>query len=239
MRSQPPLNVVFAGNNAQSWAGLAHCFKANGFGFHTLRQWHALYPTCAALSADLVLLDIANSGMSVGADQLADLQPGLTSSHIPTIVLADRSDPMERVAALEMGACDYVTQPCEPRELVARTRSILRRIWEMPPAKESCAAQMQFGDWSLDLMDRHLVCDGFAPIALSRKQLDIMRILFTYPDSILDRDQILHMLRDHPEDYSVRAIDQHISRIRKKITGDTLPDLIKTVRSTGYMLIAH
>ncbi len=148
-------------------------------------------------------------------------------SDIPIIMLTARGELTDRVVGLELGADDYLPKPFEPRELVARIQTILRRQRIKGGAK-----RLQFDGLDLDL-DTHTVVRQGKIIVLTSTEFALLALLAREPGKVVSRDDILNHLRGHEADIYTRAVDILVSRLRKKL--DPL-DCIKTLRNAGYAL---
>ena len=150
-------------------------------------------------------------------------------SNIPIVMLTARGDVMDRVVGLELGADDYLPKPFEPRELLARIQTILRRS---APAAGQGARQLRFdGGLQIDL-DRRTVQRGADAIELTSTEFDLLVMLAQTPGKVFSRDDILEKLRGQSaEDIHTRAVDILVSRLRRKL--EPL-DCIKTLRNAGY-----
>ena len=166
---------------------------------------------------DLALLDI----MMPGEDGLSLCRHLVESRGLPTILL-------------EIGADDYVTKPFEPRELVARIRSVLRRA-ERPAAVADEELLYRFEDWQLDPLKRRLTDPDNALVPLSTAEFRMLRAFCDHPRQVLDRDRLLDMVQGREAQLFDRAVDNQISRLRRKIETDSRnPHFIQTVRGGGY-----
>ena len=145
---------------------------------------------------------------------------------LPVIMLTARGDVMDRVVGLEIGADDYVPKPFEPRELLARLQTVLRRarVPASPPKR------LAFDGLSIDLERRQVQCSG-ATVELTSTEYELLVMLASEPHKVFDRDQILNKLRGHEAELHTRAVDILVSRLRKKL--EPL-DCIKTLRNAGY-----
>jgi two-component system, OmpR family, response regulator len=152
-------------------------------------------------------------------------------SDIPIIMLTARGDVMDRVVGLELGADDYLPKPFEPRELVARLQTVLRRR-SPQPATESAAHLMRFEGLTVDATRREVKRQG-AIVELTSTEFDLLHLLAREPGKVFSRDDILNQLRGHEAELFTRAVDIVVSRLRKKL--EPL-DCIKTLRNAGYSL---
>ena len=142
----------------------------------------------------------------------------------------------DRVVGLEMGADDYLTKPFSPRELVARIRAVMRRAAGSGSGAPLGADKVyEFAGWRLDVARRQLISPAGALVMLRTAEFDILLALVERPQRTLTRDQLLDLARGRALSPFDRAIDVHISRLRKRIEADPKePEMIKTVRSEGY-----
>lgn len=157
-------------------------------------------------------------------------------SDIPLIMLTARGDVMDRVVGLELGADDYLPKPFEPRELVARLHTVLRRRQPTPGAAASLAqagdGRLRFEGLTIDTTTRSVQCLGVA-VELTSTEFDLLHLLAREPGRVFHRDDILNQLRGHDAELYTRAVDIVVSRLRKKL--EPL-DAIKTLRNAGYAL---
>ena len=149
-------------------------------------------------------------------------------SDLPILMLTARGEVMDRVVGLELGADDYLPKPFEPRELVARVQTILRRRVAAPTPD----APLRFDGLTLDPVTRS-VQRGGEPVELTSTEFDLLHLLARAPGKVFSRDDILAALRGHEAELYTRAVDIVVSRLRKKL--EPL-DAIKTLRNAGYTL---
>lgn len=183
---------------------------------------------------DLIILDLNLPGDD-GLTLCRDLR---ARSSTPVIMLTARSEPIDRVLGLEMGADDYLAKPFEPRELLARVRNVLRRTHSLPMTLEPInAGRAVFGDWTLDLQKRHLVDAKGRVVVLSGAEFRLLRVFVMHPNRVLTREQLVALSSGRAYDGQQRAIDLQVSRLRHKLGDDQAASpLIKTVRNEGYVL---
>jgi len=180
---------------------------------------------------DLVLLDI----MMPGEDGLSLCRHLVESRAIPTIFLTAKGEATDRIVGLEIGADDYVVKPFEPRELVARIRSVLRRAGRNAAAPEN--ELFEFEGWKLDPLKRRLIDAEGAIVAISSVEFRLLMAFLEHPRQVLDRDRLLDMVQGREAHLFDRAVDNQVSRLRRKIEVDSRnPQLIQTVWGGGYML---
>jgi len=159
------------------------------------------------------------------------------TSSIPVILLTARAEDTERIIGLEIGADDYVVKPFNPRELVARIRTVLRRTQQGGRALDPGGTYYAFGDWVLREVERVLVDGEGNEVALSSGEYHLLHALVRHPRQVMSRDRLLDMVRGREADIFDRAIDNLVSRLRKKIEVDAAhPQIVKTVWGGGYTL---
>ena len=183
---------------------------------------------------DLVLLDI----MMPGEDGLALCRHLVSTLNTPIIFLTARAEAIDRIAGLEIGADDYVVKPFEPRELVARIRTVLRRAARGSP-DPSPEEDYLFEGWRLDPLKRRLTAPDGAVVAISSVEFRLLLAFVEHPRQVLDRDRLLDMVQNREAHLFDRAVDNQVSRLRRKIETDSRnPQMIQTVWGGGYMLAA-
>jgi two-component system OmpR family response regulator len=214
---------------------LASYLGRNGVRVTKAENAAAARQALSAYAIDLVLLDI----MMPGEDGLSLAGFIRATTSIPVILLTARAEEMDRVVGLEIGADDYVTKPFSPRELLARIKAVLRRAGEdrvRPPEADTYG----FGPWLLKSGERELIGEDNVAIPLSTGEYNLLHAMVTRPRRVLSRDQLLDLSQGRELAAFERSIDNHISRLRKKIEADPAnPKLIKTVWGGGYMFAAE
>lgn len=200
-------------------------------GFRTVKaaDGRAMKAALEAGPVDLVVLDL-----NLPDEDGLSLCRGIrAASKIPVIILTARGDPIDRIVGLEMGADDYMAKPFEPRELVARIRTVLRRTGGEATGTEGRHAD--FSGWSLDIAARALTAPDGRLAPLSGADFDLLHALVRNGGKPLSRERIRAL--STVADADDRAIDLRVSRLRQKLGDDAkAPALIRTVRSLGYML---
>jgi two-component system OmpR family response regulator len=153
------------------------------------------------------------------------------------VLLTARGEEVDRIIGLEMGADDYLAKPFSPRELIARVAAVLRRTHALPPRqKPPGAAHVRFGEWMLDTGQRELIGPDGVAMPLSSGEFRLLSALLERPKIALTRNQLLDLTKGRDADLFDRSIDNHVSRLRKKIEPDPKnPRYIKTVWGGGYI----
>ena len=206
----------------------------NGYDVDAAGDGAAMRQRIAAAAPDLVILDL----MLPGEDGLALCRELRAESSLPILMLTARGEDTDRIVGLEMGADDYLPKPFNPRELLARIRSILRRAGENA-AREAPARAFAFAGWTLDLGARHLVGSDGVVVPISNGEFKLLRAFAENPFRVLTRDQLMDVLAGREAGPFDRSVDVMVHRLRRRLDDDARePVLIKTVRSEGYMLAA-
>lgn len=201
----------------------AHCAH-DGASMHAQLQRHAI---------DLVVMDV----MLPGVDGLTLARLLRQQSQIPIIMLTARAASYDCVLGLELGADDYMGKPFEPRELVARIHSVLRRHSQsQPDARE--AANVRFDAWTLHRLERQVIDPQGTVVPLSYAEYRLLCVLLEAPRRVFSREQLMEQARGRAMDSLDRSVDLLVSRLRHKLGGEGA-SLIKTVRGAGYMLDAR
>jgi DNA-binding response OmpR family regulator len=166
-------------------------------------------------------------------------------SKVGILILTGKGDPVDRVVGLEMGADDYLPKPFELRELLARVRSILRRVASDPaataPSDEAAPTNvLTFDGWRLDCLRHGLMAPDGREVHVTTAEYKLLEALARNPNRALDRDRLMDAIAGRDWQPFDRSIDLHVSNLRQKIESDPRrPQIIKTVRGAGYMLAAR
>ncbi|WP_206240994.1 response regulator [Novosphingobium terrae] len=191
---------------------------------------------------DLIVLDVMMPRED-GLTALRQLGPGAP----PVIMLSAVGSDIDRIVGLEMGADDYLAKPCNPRELLARIRTVLRREARsggetgQTPGVEAAPGDpaqpvLHFAGWQLDIGMRLLIDPAGQAITLTDGEFRLMRAFAEHPRRVLTRDQLLDWSRGEDSDQFDRAIDVQLSRLRRKLSmGEGGQDVIRTIRNEGYL----
>lgn len=215
---------------------LAEYLTGQGFAVHEAKSAAAARSRLLQMRPDLVLLDI----MMPGEDGLSLCRHLIETRGLPVILLTARGEATDRIVGLEMGADDYVVKPFEPRELVARIRSVLRRA--RPSAKGLVESELHytFEGWLLDPLKRKLTDPFGVTVPISTAEFRMLRAFLDHPRAVLDRDRLLDLVQGREAHLFDRAVDNQVSRLRRKIEADSRdPQLIQTVRGGGYCFAAE
>ena len=187
---------------------------------------------------DVVLLDVrlpGEDGLTLARYLRERYDDGI-------IMVTGASDVIDRVVGLEIGADDYLTKPFDPRELLARVKSVMRRLQASPPSQVAApvGARVVVGRCFLDLASHQLFDGDGQELAMTSMEFDLLKVFVEHPNKVLSRDQILTATRNREWEPFDRSIDIRIARLRRKVEADPEnPQAIKTVRGAGYMFVAH
>lgn len=246
MTSTTP-HIIVVDDEAPAREMVGDYLRMNGFGVTLCDGGKSLRTEIAKATPDLVVLDL-NMPEEDGLSIVRDLK---ARTNIPVIMLTATASPIDRVVGLELGADDYLAKPAELRELLARVRSVLRR---MAPAKQPVAAAppaapvtaaapaapaanlVRFGTKWLDLDARGLRDDDGNEHPLTPSEFNLLQVFAQNPKRVLSRERLLELANARDAEAFDRAIDIRIMRIRRKIEPDPAhPAVIKTVRGGGYV----
>ena len=213
---------------------LEEYLRKNGFDAHAVADGPAMREALAAKPASLVVLDL----MLPGEDGLSLCRQLRARSQVPVLMLTAKGDPMDRIIGLEMGADDYLAKPFDPRELVARIRSILRRAKALPADTEiNVPESFSFSGWRLDTRERNLRAPDGVVVPLSGAEYRLLLIFLQNANAVVSRDQLSNFTFGHDADPLDRTIDMQVSRLRERLRDQARePAIIKTVRGKGYVL---
>ncbi|WP_029353731.1 response regulator [Bosea sp. 117] len=215
---------------------LAGFLSREGFEVEVAEDGASLDRALVRCRPDIIVLDL----MLPGEDGLSICRRLRARSETPILMLTAKSDEIDRVVGLELGADDYLGKPFNPRELLARLRAILRRA-SRSPEMGSPRRRLAFAGLLADLDARSVVTEAGAPLPLTSAEFDLLACFLERPRRVLSRDQLLDWTRGRMADPFDRTIDVTVSRLRRKLdaveTGGEA--LITTVRNGGYLFAAE
>jgi DNA-binding response OmpR family regulator len=230
-------HIVIVDDDALLRGRLAAYLMSEGFQVTTADSAATCRSIVRREPIDLVLVDITMPGEN-GLSLTRFLRE---QSDIGVVILTGKGDPIDRAIGLEVGADDYIAKPFHLRELLARVRSVLRRTTTRPERDAGAVAPVVcFAGWRLDLVKRTLTSPRGKAVPLTAAEYQLLEAFVATPNQVLGRDRLLQLVagrRWQPDD---RTIDQHISRVRRKLEQNPKqPELIKSIRGQGYLFAAQ
>jgi len=212
---------------------LAGCLEPEGYVVFQAATGEAMRKLLGAQPIDLITLDLNLAG----EDGLKLAREVRALRNVPIIMITGKSDPIDRVVGLELGADDYIAKPFHIREVLARIRAVLRRYQpNHEPVAQADPGQIAFEGQTLDLGRRELKGKDGAVIELTTTEFNLLAIFLRAPGRVLSRDQIMDQLKGHDWSPLDRSIDSMVARLRRKIEPENeTPKLIKSVRGVGYV----
>ena len=220
---------------------LANYLQGQGYRVTQLHSGSALLALMPSDAPALVLLDLGlpgEDGFSIARQLREHWRCGL-------VIVTGRGDSIDKVVGLEVGADDYVTKPFDLRELVARVKAVLRRMTPVDAPVAAAAATerpnevFRFAQWQLDAGARRLLDAQGAETTLTTGEFDLLCTFVRHPGRVLSRDFLLEQTRGRDGGPFDRTIDVQVGRLRKKLEADVDdPQIIKSVRGAGYILVA-
>jgi len=212
---------------------LSALLTRRGYKVVTARDDQEMREVLASSRVDLIILDV----MLPGKDGLTICRELRAAKAIPIIMLTARGEPTDRIVGLEIGADDYLPKPFEVRELEARIKAVLRgSSTSSSRPDDKLGVRFMFAGWTLDARLRQLLSPEGVVVELTSGEFDLLLVFAERPQRVLSRDQLMDLARGREATAFDRSIDVQVSRLRRKIEGvDTMSELIKTVRSSGYI----
>ncbi|PCJ44008.1 MAG: DNA-binding response regulator [Moraxellaceae bacterium] len=237
MTSADKSKVIIVEDDERLASLTADYLESNGLEVQVIGDGSVAIPAIIEQQPDIVVLDL----MLPGADGLEVCRMVRDKYKQPILMLTARTDDVDQVLGLEMGADDYVAKPVKPRVLLARIRALLRRSdasnADDAGAEGEGASRLEFGDLVIDNSARE-VWLATEPVDLTSAEYDLLWLLASNAGIILSREEIFERLRGIQYDGQDRSIDVRVSRIRPKVGDDPMnPRRIKTVRSKGYLFV--
>jgi len=231
--------VLIVDDDASVRAMLAEYLSSHGYAVSQADAAEAMRAEIERSLPDIILLDIRMPG----EDGLSLVRYLRSHYDVGIIMVTASGELVDRVVGLEIGADDYVTKPFDPRELLARVKSVMRRLQARAPAdkpaqKQGTSQTVRVGRCSLDLESHCLLDDMGAEIPMTAMEFDLLRVFASHPNRVLSRDQLLTLTRNREWEPFDRSIDIRIARLRRKVEPDPEhPQAIRTVRNAGYMFV--
>lgn len=224
-----PPRVLIVDDDGDIRDGLVQVFERAGFTAFSASNVAAMEKALTENGADLIVLDL----MMPGEDGLSACRRLSGKGRPPIIMLSALGDDADRIVGLEIGADDYLAKPCNPRELVARARAVLRRGRDGAIAAHGEAAR--FAGFRLDIARRELVDPDGVVIPLSTGEFRLLRAFVEHPQRVLSREQLLDYAFANDSEVFDRAVDVQVSRLRRKLERPRQGEIIRTVRGEGYL----
>jgi two-component system OmpR family response regulator len=228
--------VLVVDDDAEIRDLLREYLQKQGYRVSAVADGRAMRAAIEVGRPDVIVLDL----MMPGEDGLALCRDLRARSEVPIIMLTARGDETDRIVGLEMGADDYLPKPFNPRELLARIRSVLRRARSLPQNLEPPeVAAYRFAGWTLDVATRNLAAPDRVVVPLGGTEFRLLRVFLDHPNRVLTRDQLIDFMLSRDAAPFDRAIDVQVSRLRQRLRDDARdPALIRTVRGQGYVFAA-
>jgi len=230
-------NILVVDDDVRICRMLSRYLTSAGYTVKTAENGDEMRVRMQYFSPDLIVLDLNMPGQH-GLDICRDLRH---SSNVGIIILTGSSDKVDEIVGLEGGADDYLVKPVEERELLARVRSILRRVGTGPrQADNDHESIVLFSDWILDLAAHELKSTAGEKVRLTSYEFQILSALVINANKVLSRDQIMDHINGRDWVASDRSVDVLVGKLRKKIEKDPKsPALVKTMRGLGYKFTAR
>ena len=235
---QKPTRALIVDDDKEICALLCTYLADFGIEARGVHDGAAMRRAIAEQTPDVIILDL----MLPGEDGLTLCRQLRSNGNIPVIMLTARGEPADRVVGLELGADDYVVKPFDPRELVARVHTVLRRARGDGGSSGSAgeSERVSFEGWTLDVGMRQLTTPRQMVVPLSNAEFRLLWTFIERPRRVLNRDQLMDAARGQSSTAYDRSIDLLVSRLRQKLDDDPRdPKLLKTIRGEGYLFDAR
>ena len=204
--------------------------NSEGYTFSSAFDGEDAIKKVAAEHPDLIVLDLMMPKMS-GTDVCLEIRK---TSAVPIIMLTAKTEEIDRVLGLEIGADDYILKPFSPREVVARIKAVLRRSGEQKENQFQISTPvLRFEDLEINLNNYEVKCEGLS-ISFTPKEVEILYLLASHPGQVFDREQILSQVWGYDYFGDTRVVDTQIKRIRQKLPLEGGPWSIRTIYGVGY-----
>ena len=228
-------HIVVVDDDDDIRSSLAKYLRKHGFRVSVAANGEELNQVLSTANADLLVLDI----MLPGDDGLTICRRVLETRQLPIIFLTALAEDIDRILGLELGADDYVTKPFNPRELLARIKSVMRRSQMLPNKPRIAKGVVKFDRWQFDISRKEIMGSDNVAIRLSSGEHLVLVSLIEHAGSTLTRDQLLNLTKGREAQLFDRSIDNVISRLRRKLEIDPKkPLIIQTQWGNGYAFVA-
>jgi two-component system OmpR family response regulator len=228
-------HIVVVDDDDDIRSSLAKYLRKHGFRVSVAANGDELNQVLSTANADLLVLDI----MLPGDDGLTICRRVLETRQLPIIFLTALAEDIDRILGLELGADDYVTKPFNPRELLARIKSVMRRSQMLPNKPRIAKGVVKFDRWHFDISRKEIMGSDNVAIRLSSGEHLVLVSLIEHAGSTLTRDQLLNLTKGREAQLFDRSIDNVISRLRRKLEIDPKkPLIIQTQWGNGYAFVA-
>ncbi len=209
---------------------VAYSMRNEGFEVEIAEDGLSALSLYRSFHPDLIILDLMLPKLN-GLDLCRTIRK---ESTVPIIMLTAKTEEIDRVLGLELGADDYVSKPFSIRELIARVKAVLRRAEAGREDKENVV--LEVGDVQMDVTQRRVTVRG-NPVHLPLKQFELLRVLLTNKGEVIDRGELFRKVWDADEEYDSGTLDVHVRWLREKIEQDpSRPQYIRTIRGIGYLI---
>ena len=241
MTTQAPApRVLVVDDHRKIREPLATYLRRHHFEVRTAEDAGGMWQLLKQQAFDVVVLDV----MLPDGDGFDLCQQLHRRWNLPLILLTARDTKADRIRGLDLGADDYLTKPFEPRELVARLNSVLRRhqVTQARLQASTVVAKPQryrFAGWQFCSSSATLSRDSMPTVQLSTAESRLLQVMLAHPHSPLTRERLVDLTAAHDSDISDRAIERQVSRLRRKLAYDPqAPELLRTLWGSGYVLAA-
>ena len=234
--TDPTPHVLIVDDDADIRRPLGKFLSLHGFRTSVAAGGREMDAVLSTAQVDLVVLDI----MMPGEDGLSICRRLRERNLAPVILLTARGDQIDRIVGLEIGADDYVVKPFNPRELVARIRSVIRRAEMLPRRSRRAVGVARFDGWRFDLAKPEIVDPSGQPTSLTDGEHALLAAFVERAGVTLTREQLLDLTKGREAQPFDRSIDNQVSRLRRKLEIDPRnPKIVLTRWGGGYVFAAH
>ncbi|MCW8922975.1 MAG: response regulator [Gammaproteobacteria bacterium] len=226
-----PEKILIVDDDKNLCALIKRYLSENGYTALSAKNGAEMYSLLEQTTPDLIIMDL----MLPGDDGLTLAKSIRSKGNIPIIILSARGDEVDRIVGLEVGADDYLPKPFNPRELLARIRSVLRRTHSNTDHATAGSQDLVFDNYRLLSQSRQLFYND-KEVTLTSGEFTLLEVFANHPNRILNRDSLLQLLKGYEHQPYDRSIDVRITRLRRKIEPDpSKPIYIRTIWGEGYM----